>query len=62
MTDLKSTIPEDVYAEIARSIASDDSPVGIDAKKTHVIILHQLSRIEERLQRIEDALANRDPS
>lgn len=62
MTDLKSAIPEEVYAEIARSIASDDSPVGIDAKKTHVIILHQLSRIEERLQRIEDALANRDPS
>ncbi len=49
-------VPEDVYREIARQIASDQSPVGIDAKKTHVMILHQLARIEARLERIEAAL------
>ena len=40
-------------AEIERQIASDDSPVGIDAKKTHVMILRMLERIEARLDRIE---------
>ena len=52
-------IPEDVYRAIAEEIASDESPVGIDAKKTHVIILHRLHRIEERLSRIEAALRER---
>jgi hypothetical protein len=46
-------IPEDRYRAIAEEISSDDSPVGIDAKKTHVVILYQLARIEERLTRIE---------
>ncbi len=49
-------IPEDTFRAIAEEIASDTSPVGIDAKKTHVIILHKLNRIEERLRRIEAAL------
>lgn len=43
----------DRYDEIARAIASDDSPVGIDAKKTHVMILYLLERIDERLARLE---------
>jgi hypothetical protein len=49
-------IPEDVYRKIEEEIASDTSPVGIDAKKTHVIILHRLQEMEERLSRIEEAL------
>lgn len=40
---------------IARAIESADSPVGIDAKKTHVLILRALERIEERLERLERA-------
>ena len=52
-------IPDDVYREIADEIASDTSPVGIDAKKTHVMILHQLERIEKRLARLEEALKER---
>ncbi len=39
--------------EIARTIESADSPVGIDAKKTHVLILRALERIEERLSSLE---------
>ncbi len=54
-------VPEDVYARIAREIESDSSPVGIDAKKTHVIILHLLSRIEERLARLERAVGLKSP-
>lgn len=46
-------VPSDEYARIRDLIASEDSPVGIDAEKTHVIILHQLERIERRLARLE---------
>ncbi len=45
------------YSEIEGLIASDDSPVGIDAKKTHVIIIHKLMQIEERLERLERLVA-----
>lgn len=49
-------ISEDEYRAIEAEIGSDSSPVGIDAKKTHVMILHQLRRIEARLARIEGRL------
>jgi hypothetical protein len=52
-------IPEDVYRAIEKQIVSSESPVGIDAKKTHVMILHQLRVIEERLARIEETLRSR---
>lgn len=41
------------YDAIAKEIHSDTSPVGIDAKKTHILILQKLMQIEERLERIE---------
>ncbi len=50
-------IPQDTYQAIENEIASDASPVGIDAKKTHIMILHQLREIDERLKRIEEVLA-----
>ena len=37
------------YREIEAMIADASSPVGIDAKKTHVLILHKLMSIERRL-------------
>lgn len=43
--------------EIEQLIASDSSPVGIDAKKTHVLIIQKLLEIERRLDRIESKLA-----
>ena len=46
-------VPQDEYDRIAREITSDASPVGIDAKKTHVIILHKLMQIEKRLAALE---------
>ncbi len=45
------------YSEIEELIVSEDSPVGIDAKKTHVIIIHKLLQIEERLKRLERVVA-----
>lgn len=50
---MEITIPDDVYNSISTIISSDASPVGIDAKKTHIIILHKLIEIERRLSRIE---------
>jgi len=49
-------IPQAIVRAIEQEIASDISPVGIDAKKTHIIIIHQLRKIEERLARIEESL------
>lgn len=47
--------PEDL-ARIEAEIASDESPVGIDAKKTHVMILAKLESLERRLARMEEKL------
>ena len=49
-------ISKDNYNEIAEEIQSDKSPVGIDAKKTHIIIIQKLLQIEERLNQIENKL------
>ncbi len=53
-TEMDDDIPRQEYEEIERLIASDASPVGIDAKKTHILILHKLSEIEKRLARLEN--------
>ncbi len=49
-------VPNEAYQRIGDEITSSDSPVGIDAKKTHIIIIHKLLEIEERLTRIEREL------
>ena len=56
---MEHDVPESEYEAIEQMIASDESPVGIDAKKTHVLILHTLMSIEKRLSRLE-AAARRD--
>jgi len=52
-------VPASDYGEIEELIASEDSPVGIDAKKTHVIIIQKLLQIEARLEKLE-RLVGRD--
>lgn len=54
MKDLKVTA--ELYEAIAREIHSDASPVGIDAKKTHIIILDKLLKLEKKLEEIEKKL------
>ena len=39
--------------EIIKSIASDESPVGMDAVYVHALILDRLEQIEQRLDRLE---------
>jgi hypothetical protein len=46
-------VPGSDYDRIASALASAESPVGIDAKHTHVLILHALDRIEKRLAHLE---------
>ena len=49
-------IDTDDYETIAKEIHSDKSPVGIDAKKTHILILQMLKRIEGRWDSMEKRL------
>lgn len=46
-------IPKERYKQILEQIKSEDSPVGIDAGKTHVLILQKLLDIENRLEALE---------
>ena len=55
MDELK--ISKEAYARIAKEIGSEQSVVGIDAKKTHILILHMLADIQKRLDKIEAAVA-----
>ena len=48
------TIPQEDYERLEEKIKNDSSPVGFDAKKTHVIILYKLEQIEKRLEIIEE--------
>jgi hypothetical protein len=50
---MKLEVDAKTYEEIAKVIHSDESPVGIDAKKTHILILSKLQEITERLERLE---------
>jgi len=54
------TIPDNEYRAILKQIQSEDSPVGIDAGKTHVIILHKLIEIEQRLEQLETQLEDKE--
>lgn len=47
-------IPKAEYEAIEKLIGSEESVVGIDAKKTHIIIIHKLMEIERRLKAMEE--------
>ncbi|MDA0194549.1 MAG: hypothetical protein O2887_09725 [Bacteroidetes bacterium] len=49
-------IDQKTYDTIASAIHSDESPVGIDAKKTHILILNKLQELSDRLERIEQQM------
>lgn len=56
---MEDNISQETFDKIAKLIHSDSSPVGIDAKKTHIIIINKLNEIIERLERLE-AAQNKD--
>ncbi len=47
-------IPKAEYEAIEAMINSTESVLGIDAKKTHIIIIHKLMEIERRLKALEN--------
>ena len=49
-------VPKEDYDRILKEIESDTSPVGINAKHAHIIIIHKLLEIDKRLTRIEQEL------
>jgi len=51
-------VAQEQYDAIANVIHSDTSPVGIDAKKTHILILEKLIQIEERLGCLEQKMGD----
>jgi len=55
---MKFDIDAKTYEKIAQLIHSDESPVGIDAKKTHILILNKLQEINDRLVRLEQQMAS----
>jgi len=57
---MNSNIPEESYKKIERLISSDESVVGIDAKETHIVIIHKLMELEKRLSALEEQLNRRD--
>jgi hypothetical protein len=58
MADLNIT--EKQLNEILGQIKSDDSPVGIDAGKTHAIIIKKLLDIDKRLQSLEEVINGKE--
>ena len=52
--NMKYNIDPAIYEAIGNEIKSEDSPVGIDAKKTHIIIIQKLEMIEAQLKRLEE--------
>jgi len=48
-----NSMTQEELQKITQEIESATSPVGIDAKKTHTIIIHKLNQIEQRLARLE---------
>ena len=55
---MDTQIPENIYKDIEDMISSEQSVVGIDAKKTHIIILYKLIEIEKRLKKLETGKLN----
>lgn len=49
-------ITEKQLEKILTQIKSDDSPVGIDAGKTHAIIIQKLLDIDKRLKSLEEII------
>ncbi len=49
-------IVETELEQIEKAIASDESVVGIDAKKTHIIIIHMLNELQKKVKQIEERL------
>ena len=51
--------PKKAFADLVAQISSPDSPVGIDAKYTHAVIIDYLRQITNQLDDIDRRLKKR---
>ncbi len=49
--------PKEELQAIIQQIASENSPVGMDAVYVHALILDRLQSLSDRLERLENAVA-----
>ena len=56
MSDDPFNMPKDALENIMEKISQADSPVGIDARYTHAIIIAYLRQISERLDKLETGI------
>ena len=54
-----SMTPKAELSDVIQRIASEDSPVGMDAVYVHAVIIEKLTSIEERLSALEIALKSK---
>ncbi len=53
--------PKHSFNAIIEQLSSPDSPVGIDAKYTHAVIIDYLQQIMQKLEGLEDRLDKLSP-
>lgn len=53
---MNTNIPEKEYKAILEMIGSEDSVVGIDARKTHIVIIHMLQKMQEGIEKLDSRL------
>jgi len=51
--------PKEELQEIIALISAENSPVGMDAVYVHALILDKLTRLEQRIESIEQKLTNK---
>ena len=51
--------PKEAFDDLIAQLSSPDSPVGIDAKYTHAVIIDYLRQISSRLDDIDRRLEER---
>lgn len=56
---MKGQQRQELIDKISAEIHSDVSPVGIDAKKTHVLILLQLAELKEELKELRGLIESK---
>lgn len=56
------SIPDKEFNEIEKLIQSEESVVGIDAKKTHIIIIHMLNQLQEKVATLESRIEELEES
>ena len=52
--------PKDAFTDLIAQISSPESPVGIDAKYTHAVIIDYLKQISARLDALEASLEKKN--